>query len=432
MSIHQLYEILQQHPIVTDSRSCMQGDTFLALHGESFNGNQFAADALAAGCAYAVVDDPKYIMPTDNRYILMPDCLQAYKELAREHRRHFQIPIIGITGTNGKTTTKELISAVLSQKYTVMHTEGNLNNDVGVPRTLLRLNANHQIAVVEMGASHPGDIRKLVEYVEPTCGLITNVGIAHIQGFGSFEGVVRTKGELYDYLRTTNNRTAFIDNDNPHLLGMAHDLNLVRYGTRPAENLTIEGQLTGNTPFMAFKWRYKGGDWHTVQTQLVGSYNIGNALAAITIGLHFDINEEAVCKALCSYTPNNNRSEFKDTGRNRLIIDAYNANPTSMKAALESLNAISAEHKLAILGDMRELGNESATEHQRIADWLKQHPTIEPLLIGDNFSRTDCIFRKFSNVAEATNYLHSNPPHDRYILLKGSNSMHLAQLIALL
>lgn len=431
MDITELYRLFESHPTVTtDSRNCPAGSIFFALKGESFNGNKFAAMALEKGCAYAIVDEKEYA--TNDQCLLVDDCLRTLKLLAREHRRHFDIPVIGITGTNGKTTTKELVSAVLAEKYNVMHTEGNFNNDIGVPKTLLRLNHNHEIAVVEMGASHPGDIKTLVETVEPNYGLITNVGRAHLQGFGSFEGVVRTKGELYDYLRTKPNSTVFIHADNKHLMGIAHDLKLVKYGTEPSPELCVEGHVVECAPLLTFQWRHKQGPWHEVHTNLIGSYNIFNMLAAATIGLHFGVDEERVCHALEHYIPSNNRSQLEETQSNHLIVDAYNANPTSMMAALENFRDMAVDNKMAIIGDMRELGDVSLEEHQRIVDFLKESKLDNTWLVGEEFARTKSDLRKFKNVNEVKAALERNRPKGCYILIKGSNSIKLFQLPELL
>ena len=323
MDISELYQIYQAHPVITtDSRDCPEGSIFLALKGASFDGNKFADMALEKGCAYVIVDEKEYAKEGDERYILVEDCLTTFKELAREHRRHFDIPVVGITGTNGKTTTKELVSAVLGEKFNVMFTQGNFNNDVGVPKTLFRLSPENEIAVVEMGASHPDDIRKLVEYVEPTCGMITNVGRAHLQGFGSFEGVKKTKGELYDYL-AANDALVFINADNEHLMQMAEQRNinrLITYGKD--ENCDVWGEVISCAPFLKFRWRTESFDWHEVQTHLIGSYNIDNMLAAITIGLHFDVKPQQIDHALGNYIPSNNRSQLEETAHNKLVVDA--------------------------------------------------------------------------------------------------------------
>lgn len=431
MEVSELYKIFESHPFVTtDSRDCPAGSIFFALKGDTFDGNKFAATALGKGCSFAVVDEADYAV--DNRYIVVGDCLQALKALAREHRRRFNIPVIGITGTNGKTTTKELVSAVLAEKYNVMHTEGNFNNDIGVPKTLLRLNANHGIAVVEMGASHPGDIKTLVETVEPDYGLITNVGRAHLQGFGSFEGVVKTKGELYDYLRSKPGSTVFIHAENEHLMGMAHGLRLVKYGTTKDPSLAVEGNVVSCAPLLRFRWRHGQGEWHDVQTRLIGSYNIYNMLAAAAIGLHFGVGETQVCHALGNYVPSNNRSQLEYTGNNHLIVDAYNANPTSMMAALQNFRDMAVDGKMAILGDMRELGSVSLEEHQRIVDFLSKAGLTDTWLVGEEFGRTTCDLRKFRNVDEVKAEIERDRPTGHYILIKGSNGIKLSQLQQLL
>lgn len=438
MDIKELYQIYRQHPVVTtDSRDCPQGSIFVALKGESFDGNKFAAAALDKGCSYAVIDEKEYAREGDDRFIVVDDALVTFKELAREHRRQFDIPVIGITGTNGKTTTKELISAVLSERYNVMHTEGNFNNDVGVPKTLLRLNPEHEIAVVEMGASHPGDITKLVEYVEPTCGLITNVGRAHLQGFGSFEGVQRTKGELYDYLKAHDALT-FLNESNPYLINMAHARELDRIETYGQGNDgNVCGSVVSCAPFLTFSWhalnsRQPATNDHEVSTRLIGAYNLDNMLAAIAIGLHFGVSPEQIDHALSHYVPQNNRSQLTVTGHNRLVVDAYNANPSSMAAAIENFRLMDVPGKMAILGDMRELGDVSDEEHQKIVDQLQASGISDVWLVGEEFGKTNTTFRKFKDVGEVKDEIARHRPDDRYILIKGSNGIRLFELPELL
>ena len=435
MEISKLYELYLKHPqITTDSRICPKDSIFIALRGENFDGNKFAETALERGCAYAIVDEQKYQKPDDSRYILVDNCLKTYQQLAREHRRRFHIPIIGITGTNGKTTTKELVSAVLGKKYSVLHTDGNFNNDVGVPKTLFRLSEKHQIAVIEMGASHRGDIKTLVEIVEPDSGIITNVGKAHLQGFGSFEGVIRTKGELYDYLRAKQgSNKVFINADNPYLMNISQGLTLIKYGKRDDCELSVKGEVTGCSPFLDFRWyNTQAGHWNEVHTRMIGAYNIDNMLAAACIGLHFGISEADIDEALSKYTPSNNRSQLTVTNDNKLIVDAYNANPTSMHAAIENFKAMHVSPKVAILGDMRELGNASKEEHQRIADELKTADFDNVWLVGEEFYNTKSGFRKFHNIEEVKTALQTNKPKGCYILIKGSNGLHLSQLPELL
>ena len=446
MSIKELYKLYQQHPcITTDSSDCPQGSIFLALKGESFDGNKFAVQALEKGCAYAIVDDPSLAGSDDKRIIIVNDCLQTFKDLAREHRRQFNIPVIGITGTNGKTTTKELVAAVLSQKYNVLYTQGNFNNDVGVPKTLFRLTKEHEIAVIEMGASHPGDIKTLAETAEPTCGLITNVGRAHLQGFGSFEGVIKTKCELYDFLRTREDGLIFINADNEHLMNQIsddEDIWLTPYSTDSENQYScISGEVIACDPFLKFRWREplltleqegRSIKWHKVQTHLIGAYNIENLLAAIAVGINFGVDRKQICAALENYVPSNNRSQMTVTEKNHLIVDAYNANPSSMMAALENFKLMQADNKMAILGAMRELGEVSQEEHQRIVDYLQTTDIKTVWLVGEEFENIRCDYPKFKDVEAVKAAIAEKQPAGHYILIKGSNSTKLFQLPELL
>lgn len=429
MTTEQLYQIFESHPVVTtDSRDCPEGSIFFALKGASFNGNKFAAVALQQGCAFAVVDEPEYCAQGDERYILVDDVLRAFQLLARHHRRTLGTRIVGITGTNGKTTTKELMAAVLGEKYNVLYTLGNFNNDIGVPKTLLRLKPEHQVAVVEMGASHPGDIKTLVELVEPDLALITNVGMAHLQGFGSFEGVVKTKGELYDFMRQSKRGKVFVDANNPHLMGIVQGLDLVKYGTPASDGLFVGGKVVSAAPFLRFAWQREGGEWNEVQTHLVGAYNVLNMLAAISVGLYLGVSADEANRALANYVPSNNRSQLEETAHNKLIMDAYNANPTSMSVALNNLNDMEVPHKMAILGDMLELGAASAEAHQAIVDQLSRLSLDEVWLVGPEFARTRCAFRKFNDVDEVIAQLQNQCPEGRYILVKGSHDIRLDKL----
>ncbi len=429
MTTEQLYQIFESHPVVTtDSRDCPEGSIFFALKGASFNGNKFAAAALQQGCAFAVVDEPEYCAQGDERYILVDDVLRAIQLLARHHRRTLGTRIVGITGTNGKTTTKELMAAVLGEKYNVLYTLGNFNNDIGVPKTLLRLKPEHQVAVVEMGASHPGDIKTLVELVEPDLALITNVGMAHLQGFGSFEGVVKTKGELYDFMRQSKRGKVFVDANNPHLMGIVQGLDLVKYGTPASDGLFVGGKVVSAAPFLRFAWQREGGEWNEVQTHLVGAYNVLNMLAAISVGLYLGVSADEANRALANYVPSNNRSQLEETAHNKLIMDAYNANPTSMSVALNNLNDMEVPHKMAILGDMLELGAASAEAHQAIVDQLSRLSLDEVWLVGPEFARTRCAFRKFNDVDEVMAQLQNQCPEGRYILVKGSHGIRLDKL----
>ena len=418
--------------MTTDSRDCPAGSIFIALKGETFDGNQFAASALEKGCSMAVVSDAA-VAGTDPRMVLVSDTLQTYKDLAREHRRQFDIPVIGITGTNGKTTTKELTRAVLAQRYNVMATEGNYNNDVGVPKTLLRLRPEHEIAIVEMGASHPGDIQTLAETAEPTCGLITNVGKAHLQGFGSFEGVVHTKGELYANLAERSGSVIFVNADNPHLMGILPEgVETILYTQDASKAARVCGEVVACDPFLRLRWREADGPWHAVTTHLIGSYNLDNVLAAVTVGLQFGVTPQQICAAIEGYVPSNNRSQLTETSHNHLIVDAYNANPTSMAAALDNFSLMQVSPKMAILGEMRELGASSAEEHQRIVERLANCPFDIVWLVGSEFATIDCPYRKFANVEEVKAALAADCPQGYYILIKGSNGTKLFQLPELL
>lgn len=422
-----LYSLFLEHPtITTDSRDCPQGSIFFALKGESFDGNEYAAAALEKGCAYAVVD--KAECAVDDRYILVPDALTALQQLANEHRRALGTPIIGVTGTNGKTTTKELMAAVLSKKYRVLYTQGNFNNHIGVPKTLLRLTAADEMAVVEMGANHPGEIKTLVDIVEPDYGIITNVGMGHLEGFGSFEGVIKTKGELYDKLRERKNAKVFIDADNPHLAAICRGLSLVKYAVDNDDiDIAVKGKVTGCDPYLSFNWKVNGTE-HEVHTHLVGTYNIYNMLAAATVGLYFGITPQQVDEALQDYVPGNNRSQLILTANNKLIVDTYNANPTSMAAALQNFAMMSVGPKMAILGEMRELGAASAEEHQKVADFLKAHSIDNVWLVGQEFAKTDCEYRKFADVNAVKKELSTHHVEGYYILIKGSNGNRLFEL----
>ena len=444
MDIKELYKLYQQHPcITTDSRNCPEGSIFLALKGASFNGNQFAQAALEKGCSYAIVDEKEF--QTDSRIILVDDCLQTYKDLAREHRRQFEIPVVGITGTNGKTTTKELIRAVLAECYNVMATERNFNNDVGVPKTLFRLSKEHDIAVVEMGASHPGDIKTLVETAEPNCGLITNVGRAHLLGFGSFEGVCKTKGELYDFL-LAHNSPIFVNRDNKFLTEMisqrltakSEKPDIYYYGQSDHSDILIKGEVVSCAPFLKFRWREQDhetgyvGEWMEVQTHLIGAYNIDNMLAAITIGYVNNVPFEQINHALESYVPQNNRSQMTVTATNHLVVDAYNANPTSMKAAIDNFKLMEVSPKMAIIGQMGELGDVSDEEHRKVVEMLTEAHFDQVWLVGENYDKIACNFRKFKNVEEVKEALQTSPITNYYIFIKGSNSNKLFQLPELL
>ena len=430
MSTEDLYKLFKQYPeVTTDSRTCPEGSMFFALKGENFDGNLYAMQAIEKGCAIAVVDRADIIPEGDKRFVLVEDVLTALQMLAAYHRKQTNIPVIQITGTNGKTTTKELIATVLSKKYNTLFTQGNLNNHIGVPRTLLRLRSEHEIAVIETGANHPGEISFLSQIVQADCGLITNVGRAHLEGFGSFEGVKHTKGELYDYLQTRS-CFAFLNTKDTDLTDMAakRNIKIAPY---------VDGEVAECNPMLCLRWYcHTDEQWHTVQTNLIGSYNLANVLSAITVGLHFGVEPANIDMALEEYVPTNNRSEYRNTGRNSLIIDAYNANPTSMAAALENFKQMSATDKMIILGEMRELGADSITEHQRIISILSTMKLCDIWLVGQEFCKSDrsALGRHtvFNNVEEVKSILSSTQLSGRTILIKGSNGTRLFQLPELL
>ena len=457
MSIAEFYELFLRHPHVsTDTRHLVKDSLFFALKGASFDGNQFALQALEAGCAYAVVDDYQ-IAQKDERCIYMDDALVALQVLAAYHRRQLGTPILQITGTNGKTTTKELVAAVLSERLRVLYTEGNLNNHIGVPLTLLRLTDEHEFAVIETGANHVGEIAMLSDIVQPNCGIITNVGKAHIEGFGSFEGVIQAKTELYENIRKRNMQLleevdgsvqfregstplfVFLNGDNPHLAPRAEGLPTLTYGS-PDHGYIVEGEVVSCDPFLNFRWRKNGGQWHEVSTQLIGAYNLDNALAAVLVGLTYNVHVASIDKALRNYSPNNNRSEYRKTERNRLIIDDYNANLSSMHAALQSFAQTEDTHKMMILGDMRELGTASADAHAEVLQLALTTGSQQVWLVGSEFAQAlttlpadkKVIFRTFPDVEAVKAELEAQPLNDQLILIKGSNGTRLFQLPKLL
>ncbi|MBO7437850.1 MAG: UDP-N-acetylmuramoyl-tripeptide--D-alanyl-D-alanine ligase [Bacteroidaceae bacterium] len=431
MTVNEIYSIFQKCTgVTTDSRKCGPGLMFFALKGERFDGNEFVSGALEQGCPYAVMDNADLYDAQDSRMILVNNVLSTLQRVAALHRRTLGTPVIGITGTNGKTTTKELTNAVMSSTYKVLCTQGNLNNSIGVPLTVFGLRPEHEYAIIEMGASHPGDIKELVEVSQPDYGLITNVGKAHLLGFGSFEGVKRTKGELYDWLRE-HNGTAFVNRDNEHLQQMAAGLPLIEYGKPGQEGLLVEGEVLECNPYVKFRWRSGKGEWHTVQTSLIGAYNVDNALAAITIGLKFGVKEQDASDAVADYKPQNNRSQLTETGRNRLVVDAYNANPTSMAAALENFSMIKAQDKMLILGDMRELGEASDSEHRKIVEEIVKYGFTQVWLVGSEFAKAadGSGFRLFADVDEVNRALETEKVTGKTILIKGSNSIGLTKTI---
>ena len=427
MSIIDLYDLFIHNPqITTDSRNCPKGSIFFALKGDKFDGNQYAGKALASGCVYAVIDNPDYYI--GERTILVDNVLKTLQQLAHHHRKVLGLPIIGITGTNGKTTTKELLAAVLSTKFNLLYTEGNFNNHIGVPLTLLRLTHDHEMAVIEMGASHPGDIKELVDIVHPNYGIITNVGRAHLEGFGSFEGVIRTKGELYDYIRRSKGKI-FIKKENEYLQSIAKGIEQITYGN--GDDAFASGQVVSCDPFVVFKWQHQG-QLHTVETHIIGSYNLDNVLAAVAVGRFFKIPAERISRAIAAYEPTNNRSQFKKTDNNELIIDAYNANPSSMKVALDNFITMPVQPKAIILGDMRELGPTSDELHAEVVAQIKKGQFDKVFLCGEHFSKVGKEFSPFATTEAMVEELRKQPLKGYHILIKGSHSMGLEKLADIL
>jgi len=423
MSIIELYDIFLRYPkISTDSRHIEKDSLFFALKGENFNGNTYAAVALQKGAAYSIIDEE--VSEMDDRYILVEDVLVTLQQLATYHRLEINIPIIAITGTNGKTTTKELVAAVLSKKFRVDCTKGNLNNHIGVPLTLLSMNASTQIGVVEMGANHPGEITTLCEIALPNFGLITNVGMAHLEGFGSFEGVKQTKAELYRFVEETEGMV-FVNTSNSLLKEMAGAVKRISYKTL-TEGEGIEGELMQSAPFMVFQVKFPKG-WLYIKTNLAGGYNLENALAAVCIGNYFGVDPLEIKEAIETYKPSNNRSQFVKTEHNLLLMDAYNANPTSMEAALENFEAFDAPLKGVILGDMFELGEASHNEHQKIADKLATMNFSTIILVGKEFAgcQVPSSFLVFEDNTLLINYIKSTKPQGYLFLVKGSRGMKL-------
>lgn len=422
-TIEKIYKLYKTaYTVTTDSRTITQGCVFVALKGEHFDGNDFALNVAEEGIAACVIADRKDL-PQHERLFVVEDSLKALQELANYHRKQLDTPIIGITGTNGKTTTKELVSAVLAKKYNILFTQGNFNNQLGVPLTLLRIKPDTELAVIEMGASHPGDINELTSIGEPNYGMITNIGRAHLRDFGGYEGVIKTKNEMYQYI-AAHKGLLFVNKDNELLMDLSKSINKVTYGT--SNDADIQGKLLSANPYLSVEWNGK-----KIDTQLVGDYNFENVMAAICIGTYFNVAANDIVEALSSYRPTNNRSQVIETARNRVVMDAYNANPTSMSHSIKNFRNICKSDNLLILGDMRELGNESEQEHKNILELIKELRFENVYLVGEEFQRVakNSKFSTFINVEELAQYLQQHPVSGRDILVKGSNSIHLNKII---
>lgn len=424
LTISELYTIYLQHPSVeTDTRKLKQGDLFFALKGDNFNGNLFAVKALELGAAYAIVDE--VVDETNSKLIQVNNVLETLQQLAKYHREQFDVPFIAITGSNGKTTTKELVHAVLSSHYKTYTTIGNLNNHIGVPLTILKIKADAEFAVIEMGANHQKEIEGYCKIAQPTHGIISNVGKAHLEGFGGIEGVKKGKGELYDFIRA-HNGIAFAFDDYGYLHEMSKGIQqMVWYGTANGE---VTGHVKASEPFLEVAFN-KGTSFNTIQTKLVGDYNLPNILCAVTVGKYFKVPEEKIKTAIESYVPSNSRSQLVETGSNKIILDAYNANPSSMKLAIENLKHIKADSKVLVLGGMMELGEESLQEHANLVQLIQQNNFTNVLLVGGNFKTTHRQFLYFNTADEAAAYLKTAGFKNSYLLIKGSRSMQMEKVL---
>ncbi len=425
MEITQLYQLYLQYPsIQTDTRKIKQGDLFFALKGPNFNGNQFVKEALTKGAAYAIVDEP--IDGSNDRIIVTTNALSTLQNLAKHHRQQFNIPFITITGSNGKTTTKELVSTVLASHFTTYTTQGNLNNHIGVPLTILSIPLNAQMAVIEMGANHQKEIESYCTYTLPTHGIITNCGKAHLEGFGGEEGIKKGKSELYDYLKK-NNGTAFVYWDYDYLQTMSIGIpNIIKYGTIDG---IVTGKVHSNNPFLAVSIN-KETPLSTIYTQLVGDYNLPNILCAVTIGKYFKVPDEKIKTAIENYIPSNSRSQLLEKGNNKIILDAYNANPTSMKAAIENFAAIVTDKKKIIfIGAMMEMGEQSIQEHEQIIALLQQFKWEQVILVGGDFKRVQHPFLYMNNSIEAKAYYSEQKFENSFCLIKGSRSIQMEKIL---
>lgn len=429
MQIQELHNVFLKHPlIITDSRNTVPGSIFFALKGATFNGNDFAHQCVENGCAYAVVDDPNV---KGDRMIHVDDVLATLQKLATFHRHHCRAKVFAITGTNGKTTTKELTAAVLSSSFRIVFTQGNLNNHIGVPLTLLSIKEDTEIAIVEMGANHPGEIDQLCHIADPDAGLVTNVGIAHIEGFGSFEGIVKTKTELYRYLQERK-RPVLVNGLNQRLVAHAKKDNDLFYGSGPDALVTAAAEM-GNV-LLSVRWKNKEGKEYRVNTNLSGDYNLENVMAALAGGTYFGISSEKMNNAISGYVPSNKRSQLVQTERNEILVDAYNANPTSMKAAITNLSGIEKKNKVLILGDMFELGETSETEHRKIMQLIQDAGFTEVFLAGSYFckGRGQFPFHFFDSTSDLAAHLQSKPLSGNFILLKGSRGMKMETVLQFL
>jgi UDP-N-acetylmuramoyl-tripeptide--D-alanyl-D-alanine ligase len=423
MNIEDIYQLYLQTPsIQTDSRKLRKGDIFFALKGPNFNGNNFAKQALDEGAAYVVADEERSFK--DERIIYVGDVLEALQRLAKFHRSQFSIPFIAITGSNGKTTTKELLHAVLSSTFKTYTTEGNLNNHIGIPLTILKIRKDAEIAVIEMGANHLHEIEGYCKYAQPTHGIITNIGKAHIEGFGSVENIIKGKGELFRYL-DQNNGTAFVNSDDEQVLSIGEKMKkAIFYGNKSED---FNGKILKNDPFIEVE--ITGRDPFTIRTNLVGEYNLPNVLAAYSVAKYFKVENEKIRNAIENYVPSNSRSQLIKKDSNTIILDAYNANPGSMKAAIENFAGMKGDKKVLLLGSMKELGSESKTEHQAIVDLIKKHEWHSVVLVGKEFQDISTDFIYFENSGQLRDWFLKNKVENAQILIKGSRSVKMERVL---
>lgn len=424
MTTEELYNIFIKHPSVqTDTRKLKPGDVFFALKGDHFNGNAFAKQAINEGAIYAVIDEKEFEIP--GKTILVDDVLEALQQLAGYHRKQFAIPFLAITGSNGKTTTKELIHSVLSSSFKTYTTEGNLNNQIGIPLTILKIKSDAEIVVIEMGANHLKEIESYCKIALPTHGIITNCGKAHLEGFGGVAGVRKGKGELFDYLRSQNG-TAFVMWDYDYLQDMSKGISkIIKYGSAEAD---VEGQVVKSEPFLDVTIN-KGVKISSIKTQLVGEYNLPNVLAAVAVGKYFNVPDDKIKAAIENYSPSNSRSQLLEKGTNKIILDAYNANPSSMKLAIENFAGLTADNKVLMLGAMAELGDESLEEHKAIVDIIQQGKWKAVVLVGGDFLKIQHPYTSFTNTAEAKEWLQQQHFENTYLLIKGSRSMQMEKVL---
>lgn len=433
--IQDLYRLFLKHPVVcTDTRDIKKGSIFFALKGGNFNANKFAEQALDSGCALVVIDEVAY--KKDERYILVDDVLSTLQALANHHRKQVSIPIISITGTNGKTTSKELLSAVLSEKYNVLATKGNLNNHIGVPLTLLNITEQHEIAIVEMGANHVGEIALLCSIAEPDFGMITNIGKAHLEGFGGYEGVIKAKSELYHFIQQKGGKL-FVNDDNKLLQQLSQGINKIAFGTTGSADYI--GIFIESNPYVKLICKAANDiqpidEKPVITTQLIGNYNFENILAAACIGHYFGVSDKQIKNGLENYVPSNNRSQVIQTKSNMLLLDAYNANPSSMNAAIENFAQMNQSNKMVILGDMLELGDDSTNEHEKIVILLKNKNITNLLLVGPFFKESGKSInaQTFLNSDEVVDYLKQHPVINATILIKGSRGIKLEKVVEVL